>query len=81
MRKIILLSLLLGVCARPGPEQLAEQFMFVYNKWRKDGEPPDFQSKNDDEPRGMGTEGGAGNRGTAGTPEQQHAADGAARCS
>jgi hypothetical protein len=26
---------------RPLEQRLAEQFMFVYNKWKKDGEPPD----------------------------------------
>lgn len=26
---------------KPVEQQLAEQFMFIYNKWRKEGEPPD----------------------------------------
>lgn len=26
---------------KPVEQRLAEQFMFVYNKWKKDGEPPD----------------------------------------
>jgi predicted KAP-like P-loop ATPase len=33
--------------ARPLEQRLAEQFMFVYNKWKKDGEPPDAHGKND----------------------------------
>lgn len=33
--------------AKPLEQRLAEQFMFVYNKWKKDGEPPD---PNNDEP-------------------------------
>ena len=32
----------------PVNQQLAEQFMFVYTKWTKDGEPPDPQRSNDD---------------------------------
>ncbi len=34
--------------AKPLEQRLAEQFMFVYNKWKKDGEPPDAHIKNDD---------------------------------
>jgi hypothetical protein len=30
-------------------QRLAEQFMYVYNKWKKEGEPPDAQVQNDDE--------------------------------
>lgn len=33
---------------------MAEQFMFVYNKWKKDGEPPDAGGKSDDEPNKIG---------------------------
>jgi len=30
---------------KPVEKRLAEQFMFVYNKWKKDGEPPDDKPK------------------------------------
>lgn len=33
--------------SRPVEQLLAEQFMFVYNKWKKDGEPPDAGEKSD----------------------------------
>jgi len=36
--------------AKPLEQRLAEQFMFVYNKWKKDGEPPDAHSNSNDEP-------------------------------
>ena len=36
--------------AKPLEQRLAEQFMFVYNKWKKDGEPPDTHSNNNGEP-------------------------------
>ena len=36
--------------SKPVEQQLAEQFMFVYNKWRKDGEPPDTWQGSDGEP-------------------------------
>jgi hypothetical protein len=32
--------------AKPLEQRLAEQFMFVYNKWKKEGEPPDAQVNN-----------------------------------
>jgi len=32
---------------KPVEQRLAEQFMFVYNKWKKDGEPPDAAPKGD----------------------------------
>ena len=34
--------------AKPLEQRLAEQFVYVYNKWKKDDEPPDAHSKNDD---------------------------------
>lgn len=37
--------------AKPVEQRLAEQFMFVYNKWKKDGEPPDAQAKSDSAPQ------------------------------
>src|SRR5690606_1115403 len=36
-------------------QRLAEQFMFVYNKWKMDGEPPDAGGKSDDEPNQIGS--------------------------
>jgi hypothetical protein len=33
-------------------QRLAEQFMFVYNKWKKDGEPPDREDRKDAKPTG-----------------------------
>jgi predicted KAP-like P-loop ATPase len=35
---------------KPMEQRLAEQFMFVYNKWKKDGEPPDAKVEGDSEP-------------------------------
>ena len=35
---------------KPMEQRLAEQFMFVYNKWKKDGEPPDAKVQNDKAP-------------------------------
>lgn len=40
--------------SKPVEQRLAEQFMFVYNKWKKDGEPPDAGGKSDDEPNELG---------------------------
>lgn len=51
--------------ATPLEQRLAEQFMFVYNKWKKDGEPPDAQVGSDDEPRGTKSDRGASEEGTA----------------
>ena len=34
----------------PVEQRLAEQFMFVYNKWKKDGEPPDVAIEKDTAP-------------------------------
>ena len=34
--------------SKPLEQRLAEQFMFVYNKWKKDGEPLDAHGKKDD---------------------------------
>lgn len=41
--------------SKPVEQRLAEQFMFVYNKWKKDGEPPDAGGKSDDEPNQIGS--------------------------
>lgn len=35
---------------KPVEQRLAEQFMFVYNKWKKEGEPPDAPAKGDSLP-------------------------------
>jgi hypothetical protein len=40
--------------SKPAEQRLAEQFMFVYNEWTKDGEPPDAGGKSDDEPNPIG---------------------------
>jgi len=32
---------------KPLEQRLAEQFMYIYMKWKKDGEPPDAQSENE----------------------------------
>ncbi|MBK6845489.1 MAG: hypothetical protein IPG88_24875 [Gemmatimonadetes bacterium] len=39
----------------PVGQRLAEQFMFVYNQWNKDGEPPDAGGESDDEPSESGS--------------------------
>jgi len=39
----------------PVEQRLAEQFMFVYNKWKKDGEPPGTGAKSDDKPNEAGS--------------------------
>jgi predicted KAP-like P-loop ATPase len=51
--------------AKPLEQRLAEQFMFVYNKWKKDGEPPDAHGKNDDVPSDTEPDGDAHDEGTA----------------
>ncbi len=35
---------------KPVEQRLAEQFMFIYNKWKKDGEPPDAAPKGNTSP-------------------------------
>lgn len=35
---------------KPVEQRLAEQFMFVYNRWKKDGEPPDATPKGNTSP-------------------------------
>lgn len=40
---------------KPVEQRLAEQFMFVYNKWKKAGEPPNAGGKSDDEPNEIGS--------------------------
>jgi hypothetical protein len=34
---------------RPDEQRLAEQFMYIYNKWKKDGEPPDSVQEESEE--------------------------------
>ncbi|HAN99495.1 MAG TPA: hypothetical protein DCQ98_19650 [Planctomycetaceae bacterium] len=41
--------------SKPVEQRLAEQFMFVYNKWNNDGEPSDAGGKSDDEPNEIGS--------------------------
>jgi hypothetical protein len=36
--------------SKPLEQRLAEQFMFVYNKWKKEGEPPGAGGESDNEP-------------------------------
>jgi hypothetical protein len=50
---------------KPLEQRLAEQFMFVYNNWKKDGEPPDAHGKNHDESSDREPDRDAGDEGTA----------------
>lgn len=51
--------------AKPLEQRLAEQFMFVYNKWKKDGEHPDAHGGNGDEPADTGPDADAEDGDTA----------------
>jgi predicted KAP-like P-loop ATPase len=47
----------------PVEQRLAGQFMFVYTKWKKEGEPPDAGGGSDDEPNEIGSDEAVGENG------------------
>jgi hypothetical protein len=56
-------------------QRLGEQFMFVYNKWRKEGEPPDAGAGSDGGPNEIGLAEAVCESGNAQAAEQADAAD------
>lgn len=61
--------------SKPVEQRLAEQFMFVHNKWKKDGEPPDAGAKSDDEHNETGSAEAVDVDGNAQAAEQADAAE------
>lgn len=56
-------------------QRLAEHFMFVYNEWKRKGEPPDAGGESDGEPSEKGPAGPVGEDGNDQASEQADAAD------